>query len=110
MTEEELLAEVEKLRREVAGLRSAVANLAEHVLGGQITGLLTMFATGEEPAQYPGLLQDVLPSARTPSVPPRAPEDTLPRSGRNPRIFCEQYDSGTWIHGRPHNCPAWARR
>jgi hypothetical protein len=43
-------------------------------------------------------------------IPPRPPEDVLPRGGRNPRIFCERHDSGTWIHGDPHNCPTWARR
>lgn len=125
MTEEELLAEVNRLRGEVAGLRSAVAHLAEHLLGGQITDLLTMFATGDEPASHPEMPSafatdgsfsdwpgrprpDLVP--QLPYTPPRPPEDSLPRSGRNPRIFCEQYESGTWIHGRPHNCPTWARR
>jgi len=41
----------------------------------------------------------------------RRPElDRLPSHGRNTRIGCQQYDSATWIHGRPHNCPQWARR
>lgn len=44
-----------------------------------------------------------------PTGPPRDPDDLLPRRGRNPRIGCEQLD-GTWIHGRPHDCPRWARR
>jgi hypothetical protein len=39
----------------------------------------------------------------------REEEDRLPSHGRNTRIGCEQYDSGTWIHGRPHNCPRNAR-
>jgi len=39
----------------------------------------------------------------------RPPEDRLPRR-RNPRLWCEQHENGTWIHGTPHNCPAWARR
>jgi len=28
---------------------------------------------------------------------------------RNPRIGCQQFESGTIIHGRPHSCPKWAR-
>jgi hypothetical protein len=50
------------------------------------------------------------------TIPPRPrgaerdERDRLPTRGRNVRIGCEQYDSGTWIHGRPHDCPAWARR
>lgn len=41
---------------------------------------------------------------------PRAdPADRLPRR-RNPRIGCERYESGTWIHGDPHDCPKGARR
>lgn len=37
----------------------------------------------------------------------RPREDRLPRS-RNPFIGCRQLD-GTWIHGRPHDCPRSAR-
>lgn len=33
--------------------------------------------------------------------------DTLPRR-RNPAIGCRQVE-GTWIHGRPHDCPRFAR-
>lgn len=35
--------------------------------------------------------------------------DILPRR-RNPQIGCYEHASGTWIHGRPHNCPRWLRR
>lgn len=35
------------------------------------------------------------------------PADRLPRM-RNPRIGCELVD-GTWVHGRPHDCPRSAR-
>lgn len=111
MTEEELLAEVERLRGEVACLRSAVAQIAQHVLGGQIDGLLSMFGQAQDAsARYTAVLDNLASSSREPFVPLRPSEDTLPRGGRNPRIFCEQYESGTWIHGRPHNCPPWARR
>lgn len=34
------------------------------------------------------------------------PDDRLPRS-RNPHIGCYEHASGTWIHGRPHDCPRW---
>ncbi|HZP54354.1 hypothetical protein [Actinocrinis sp.] len=47
-----------------------------------------------------------LPRATLPSD----EEDRLPSHGRNTRIGCQQYDSGTWVHGRPHDCPRWARR
>lgn len=112
MTEEELLAEVAKLRGEVAGLRSAVAHLAEHVLGNQFDGLLKMFAGDASGSfsDWPGRPRPDLVPEYSYTPPPRPPEDSLPRGGRNPRIFCEQHESGTWIHGRPHNCPPWARR
>lgn len=34
------------------------------------------------------------------------PRDRLPRR-RNPRIGCYEHANGTWIHGRPHDCPKW---
>lgn len=36
------------------------------------------------------------------------PADRLPRR-RNPRIGCKEYPGGTWIHGRPHDCPRSVR-
>lgn len=40
---------------------------------------------------------------------PVGEEDRLPSRGRNTRIGCERYDSGTIIHGRPHTCAKWER-
>jgi hypothetical protein len=45
----------------------------------------------------------------TPGPPERDEPDRLPLRRRNTRIGCEQYASGTWIHGRPHDCPRWVR-
>jgi hypothetical protein len=47
------------------------------------------------------------PAAPVRTPPKPDPADRLPR-GRNPRIGCEHVD-GTWIHGRPHDCPKSAR-
>ena len=114
MTDEDLLAEINQLRREVDTLMQAVARLIQDQ-----TGHKTMLDTeraflygsdsGARYADWPGRPRpDLVPELT--HVPPRPVEDTLPRGGRNPRIFCERYDSGTWIHGRPHDCPTWARR
>lgn len=122
MTDNDLHAEVERLRHQVAGLTETVA-------------ALTMLVTGQRPNVFPydemnAYLNDLsseehaflhgLPpgpdradlegGAARGLTPPRSPADVLPRSGRNPRIGCDQYESGTWIHGRPHDCPRWARR
>jgi hypothetical protein len=35
--------------------------------------------------------------------------DRLPRGGRSVFIGCQRHESGTWVHGRPHNCPLHAR-
>lgn len=109
MTDEELRDELSQLRREVESLTRTLAKLAEHVFGGQITGLMSMYSTDLSYQDWPGRPRPDLVSDR-PYAPLRPAEDTLPRGGRNPRIFCEQHESGTWIHGRPHNCPTWARR
>ena len=110
MTEEELLAEIEKLRREIGELRSTIARVAEHGFGGQISGLLSMLGAEGSYSDWPGRQRPDLVPEYSYTPPARPPEDSLPRGGRNPRIFCEQHESGTWIHGRPHNCPPWARR
>jgi len=111
-TDDKLRAEVDRLRSEVETLSRTIAKLAEHMFGGQISGLLSMLGYQTQvdvdralPYGAPG----DPPVDSQPRVPLRAVEDVLPRSGRNPRIFCEQYDSGTWIHGRPHDCPPWTR-
>jgi hypothetical protein len=52
-------------------------------------------------------LHGVAPAAPAAQLPKPDPADRLPRV-RNPRIGCEQMD-GTWIHGRPHDCPKSAR-
>jgi hypothetical protein len=44
-----------------------------------------------------------------PKQPAHDERDVLPRR-RNPQIGCYEHPSGTWIHGRPHNCPKWLRR
>lgn len=42
---------------------------------------------------------------------PRSWDDEEPHGGRNPHIGCHLPEgSATWIHGRPHDCPPWARR
>lgn len=113
MTDDELAAEVRLLRHEVNTLTSALAQLAQHVLGRQYDDLTRMFFVNGGFSDWPGGPQPgVVPEPFTdaPRVPPRPVEDVLPRGGRNLRIGCEQYDSGTWIHGWPHDCPRWARR
>ena len=47
------------------------------------------------------------PLAVQAATPKPDPADRLPRL-RNPRIGCEHLD-GTWVHGRPHDCPRSAR-
>lgn len=32
-----------------------------------------------------------------------------PAPGCNTRIGCQRHDSGTWVHGDPHDCPRWVR-
>lgn len=52
-------------------------------------------------------LHGMEPAAPPAPLPKPDPADRLPRH-RNPRIGCEQLD-GTWVHGRPHDCPEWLR-
>lgn len=105
---EQLRAEVDRLRHGVNMLTQAVAHLIEQRRGPDtehafLTGTVASFA------DWPGRPRpDLVPELTR--IPPLPAEDVLPRGGRNPRIFCEQHESGTWIHGDPHNCPTWARR
>lgn len=108
MSDEDLHAEVERLRAQVGRLTSAVAQLAQHLLGDQINGVLAMFANAQPPF-WQATPQHELVTPQLPAIPLRPVEDVLPRGGRNPHIGCQQYDSGTWVHGRPHDCPTWAR-
>lgn len=95
----------------------------EHI-NGDICGLVRWTGPFEAPGRfeaptYQGLLEtltgyyggtptpEAAPVRR--SGPPRDGPDLLPKTGRNVRIGCERYESGTWIHGRPHDCPRWAR-
>ncbi len=40
---------------------------------------------------------------------PRYEAPPKPIVGRNTRVGCQRYESGTWVHGAPHDCPRWAR-
>lgn len=119
--------DVAALQREVASLKSAVARLTSFVTQNQmgavgLDGFLAslfpnvndpyMAAAGPAPTEYTGILDSAAwdACAQPRLTPPREPLDALPRGGRNPRIGCERYDSGTWIHGWPHDCPRSARR
>lgn len=117
MTDQELHDEVQRLRRDVDTLVRAVAQLIQ--FGGPPPSYQAMLNT--EHAFLPGIVgsfadwtgrprPDLVPEPTHRPIPRRPTEDTLPRGGRNPRIFCERYDSGTWVHGHPHDCPTWARR
>lgn len=126
MTDEDLHQEVNRLRAEVDTLTRAVAQLIQSWRGQQQQPHLAdpvfhwdQALLNEEPgflrgadatfADWPGRPRpDLAPEFSY--IPPRATEDVLPRGGRNPRIGCERYDSGTWVHGAPHDCPTWARR
>lgn len=113
MSDDQLAADVQRLRHEVDTLTSAVARLAQHLLGRSYDELARMFFVNGGSSDWPGPPRpDLVPevftnAARVPLLPV---DDVLPRGGRNPRIGCEQYDSGTWIHGLPHDCPRWVRR
>lgn len=67
----------------------------------------SLFAPGADVAIIE--LHGVAPAAAeaASSLPKPHADDRLPRV-RNPRIGCENVD-GTWIHGRPHDCPRSAR-
>lgn len=124
MTDNDLRDEVERLRHQVAGLAETVAALAMLVTGGPRPSVFPydemntyLSALASEPHAF---LQGPTAGTHPPTregaathglTPPRSPVDVLPRGGRNVRIGCEHYESsGTWIHGRPHDCPKWARR
>jgi hypothetical protein len=84
------------------GLRDTLTRTPGYTPMPEFTGLLDTLN-----GYYGGPLSPML---RAPEHAGRAPEpgDRLPRR-RNPRIGCEVYDSGTWIHGNPHDCPKSAR-
>lgn len=111
---EQLRAEVARLRHEVDTLTRAVAHLIQQRTGYQAMldtehGFLLGDTSGSY-ADWPGRPRPDLVPEYSYTPPPRQPQDVLPRGGRNPRIGCEHHQSGTWIHGAPHDCPTWARR
>jgi len=122
MTDSDLRDEVERLRQQVAGLTETVAALTMLVAGGTRPSAFpydesNFYLNSADPYDLlrdrmgadPAHLRDG--GAAHGLTPPRSPVDVLPRGGRNPRIGCEHFESsGTWIHGRPHDCPRWARR
>lgn len=121
MTDEDLRREVDRLRAELDNLTRAVAKLVVQQnphLADPMFHYYQAFIDGEHAfaadsggsfSDWPGRPRpDLVPELM--HTPPRQAEDVLPRGGRNPRIGCEQHDSGTWIHGAPHDCPTWARR
>lgn len=116
MSDQELRDEVVRLRHDVDMLTQAVARLIQD--DGpppDYQAYLAAERAGHERtlggfADWPGRPRPDLVPEFAHNPPQRPAEDRLPRGGRNPRIFCERHDSGTWIHGDPHNCPTWARR
>ena len=40
---------------------------------------------------------------------PRYTAPTTRPHGRNTRTGCQRYESGTWVHGDPHDCPPYVR-
>lgn len=69
----------------------------------RFTGLLS--ALGDTQGANPWRSAHPLPRVTLPVD----EQDRLSSHGRNARIGCRRFDSGTWWHGRPHDCPRWAR-